>query len=264
MEIVPTNMTFDQLRRTREDGSEFWSARDLMPELGYDNWQNFESAMDRAATSASAQGHSVDSLFISVSKKGAGRPQRDVELARFAAYLVAMNGDPRKPEIAAAQSYFAIRTREAEVAPRPRELTRSDLARLVLEAEAEREKEIAAHEVTKAELKAVEPKRIFADAVAASNGTILVGELAKIIRGNGVEIGPNRLFGWMRANGYLIKRKGSDWNMPTQRSMEMELFEIKETAVTHSDGHVTISKTPKVTGKGQQYFVNLFLEEEVA
>lgn len=124
--------------------------------------------------------------------------------------------------------------------------------------------EVESHEFTRAELKAVEPKRIFADAVAASSGTILVGELAKILRGNGVEVGQNRLFGWLRANGYLIRREGTDRNMPTQRSMELGLFEIKETAVTHSDGHVTISKTPRVTGKGQQYFINLFLEAKAA
>ena len=103
------------------------------------------------------------------------------------------------------------------------------------------------------------PKAIFADAVSASENTILIGELAKIIRGNGVEIGQNRLFDWLRDNGYLIRRSGSDINMPTQRAMELGLFVIKETAVPHADGHVTIHKTPKVTGKGQQYFINLFL-----
>lgn len=103
------------------------------------------------------------------------------------------------------------------------------------------------------------PKAIFADAVSASNQTILVGELAKILRQNGVVgMGQNRLFEILRNRGYLIKGNRSDKNMPTQRSLEMGLFEIKETAVTHSDGHVTVNKTPKVTGKGQQYFINLF------
>ena len=103
------------------------------------------------------------------------------------------------------------------------------------------------------------PKAIFADAVSASNQTILVGELAKILRQNGiVDMGQNRLFETLRNRGYLIKGNRSDKNMPTQRSLEMGLFEIKETAVTHSDGHVTVNKTPKVTGKGQQYFINLF------
>ena len=105
------------------------------------------------------------------------------------------------------------------------------------------------------------PKVIFADAVSVSEGTILIGELAKILKGNGIEIGQNRLFERLRQDGYLIKRKGTDYNAPTQRAMELELFKVKETAITHSDGHVTISKTTKVTGKGQQYFTNLFLGE---
>ncbi|PTE43394.1 phage antirepressor KilAC domain-containing protein [Staphylococcus equorum] len=103
------------------------------------------------------------------------------------------------------------------------------------------------------------PKVIFADAVATSKTSILVNELAKLLRQNGIQIGGRRLFEWLRTNGYLIRRKGIDYNMPTQYSMELELFEIKETSITHSDGHVSISKTPKVTGKGQQYFINKFL-----
>ncbi|GEQ07099.1 oxidoreductase [Staphylococcus gallinarum] len=105
------------------------------------------------------------------------------------------------------------------------------------------------------------PKVIFADAVATTKTSILVGELAKIIKQNGVNIGQRRLFEWLRQNGFLIKRQGVDYNMPTQYSMELELFEIKETSITHSDGHTSISKTPKVTGKGQQYFINKFLNE---
>ncbi|HDP4502551.1 TPA: phage antirepressor KilAC domain-containing protein [Staphylococcus aureus] len=106
------------------------------------------------------------------------------------------------------------------------------------------------------------PKIVFADAVATTKTSILVGELAKIIKQNGINIGQRRLFEWLRQNGFLIKRKGVDYNMPTQYSMERELFEIKETSITHSDGHTSISKTPKVTGKGQQYFVNKFLREK--
>lgn len=108
----------------------------------------------------------------------------------------------------------------------------------------------------------LQPKAIFADAVTASATTILIGDLAKILKQNGIEIGQKRLYEWLRENGYLIKRKGSDWNSPTQRSMELGLFKIKETAVTHSDGHTTVNKTTKVTGKGQQYFINLFLKEK--
>lgn len=108
-------------------------------------------------------------------------------------------------------------------------------------------------------IEAQKPKVLFADSVAASRTTILVGELAKILKGNGVDIGQNRLFRWMRDNGYLISRKGTDFNMPTQKAMELGLFFIKETNVQHSDGHITVNKTPKVTGKGQSYFVNKFL-----
>lgn len=103
------------------------------------------------------------------------------------------------------------------------------------------------------------PKVLFAGAVETSKSSILIGELAKILKQNGIKIGPIRLFEWMRQNGYLIRRNGSDYNMPTQRAMEMGLFEIKETSIVHADGHTSISKTPKVTGKGQVYFVDLFL-----
>lgn len=105
------------------------------------------------------------------------------------------------------------------------------------------------------------PKVLFADAVASAKTSILIGELAKLLKQNGVDIGQNRLFEWMRQNGYLIRRQGSDYNMPTQRAMEQGLFEIKETTVVHADGHTHINKTPKVTGKGQAYFVTLFLKE---
>ena len=105
----------------------------------------------------------------------------------------------------------------------------------------------------------LQPKAIFADSVAASDSSILVGELAKILRQNGVDTGERRLFAWMRDNGYLIRRKGTDYNMPTQRAMERGLFRIKETVVSHADGHTTVNKTPKITGKGQQYFINLFI-----
>lgn len=107
------------------------------------------------------------------------------------------------------------------------------------------------------------PKVVFADAVSVSKGAILIGDLAKILRQNGVEMGQTRLFQWLRENGYLIKQKGSGYNMPTQKSMELGLFKIKETCVTHSDGHTTLNRTPKVTGKGQVYLVSKILEKKV-
>lgn len=115
-------------------------------------------------------------------------------------------------------------------------------------------------EQLKIENQQMQPKALFADSVAASHTTILIGELAKILRGNGINIGANRLFQWMRDQGYLISRKGTDYNMPTQRSMNLGLFKIKESTITHSNGSVSISKTTKVTGKGQQYFINKFIK----
>lgn len=112
----------------------------------------------------------------------------------------------------------------------------------------------------KSKIEEDKPKVLFAEAVTASHTTILVGELAKLLRQNGIDTGQNRLFSWLRNNGYLIKRKGTDYNMPTQKAMELGLFEVKETSITHSDGHISISKTPKVTGKGQVYFINKFKE----
>lgn len=114
-----------------------------------------------------------------------------------------------------------------------------------------------------AQIEADRPKVLFAEAVSASHTSILVGELAKLLKQNGVDIGATRLFNWLRAHGYLIKRNGRDWNMPTQKSVEMGLIRVKETSITHADGHITVSKTPLVTGKGQQYFINKFLNQEL-
>lgn len=114
-----------------------------------------------------------------------------------------------------------------------------------------------------AKIEADRPKVLFAEAVSASHTSILVGELAKLLKQNGVDIGATRLFSWLRAHGYLIKRNGRDWNMPTQKSVEMGLIRVKETSITHADGHITVSKTPLVTGKGQQYFINKFLNQEL-
>lgn len=112
-----------------------------------------------------------------------------------------------------------------------------------------------------ARVEEMKPKVLFAEAVESSKTSILVGELAKIIKQNGVDIGEKRFFAWLRDNGYLISRKSSDWNMPTQRSMKLGLFEIKERNIFNPDGSVRITKTPKVTGKGQTYFINKLLNE---
>ncbi|MEI3144240.1 MAG: phage antirepressor [Dakarella massiliensis] len=109
------------------------------------------------------------------------------------------------------------------------------------------------------QLKAQEGKVLFANAVETARTSILVGDFAKILKSNGIDVGPRRLFAWLREHGWLIKAKGSSWNMPTQKAMDLHLFEVKETTISHSDGHTTINKTPKMTGKGQTYFAKLFL-----
>lgn len=116
-------------------------------------------------------------------------------------------------------------------------------------------------EILENKVKEDKPKVIFADAVATSQSSILIGDLAKLIKQNGVDTGQKRLFNYMRENGSLIKQKGESYNMPTQKSMNLGLFEIKERTVLNPDGSIRISKTPKVTGKGQQYFINVFLSE---
>jgi len=163
----------------------------------------------------------------------------------------------KKPEAKAFKRWVthevlpAIRKDGGYMVARTDETPEETMARAVLIAQATIERQSK-------QLEEMRPKAVFADAVSVSSSTILVGDLAKILKQNGCDIGGNRLFQLLREQGFLCKQKGAMWNMPTQRSMEMGLFEVKETAVTHSDGHVTVNKTPKVTGKGQIYFVNRF------
>lgn len=119
-----------------------------------------------------------------------------------------------------------------------------------------------AKKLLEAQIEADKPKVLFADAVSASKSSCLIGELAKILKQNGIDIGQNKLFQWLRANGYLISRRGESWNQPTQKSMQLGLFELKKTNINHADGHTTVNTTTKVTGKGQQYFINKFLNQE--
>ena len=146
----------------------------------------------------------------------------------------------------------SIRRTGGYVAAKPDDSPEEIMARAVLVAQETIERQ-------KRQLDEMKPKAVFADAVATSKTSILIGDLAKILKQNGVDMGQRRLFEWMRQRGYLMRANGSSHNMPTQRSMERGWFEIKETSITHSDGHITVQRTPKVTGKGQQYFINLFL-----
>lgn len=185
-----------------------------------------------------------------------GREQRAYLMNRDGFTLLAM-GFTGKAALEWKLKYIAaFNEMEKKLTEQP-QLTRSQLLATAL---------IAAHEELEEKDKQIAeltPKGIFADAVSASSQSILVGEMAKLLSQNGIQMGQNRLFAWLRENGYLIKgKKRTDYNMPTQKSIELRLFEIKETSIAHSDGHTSINKTPKVTGIGQVYFVNLFLSAE--
>lgn len=193
-------------------------------------------------------------FFESTEPDSYGRGQRTYLMNRDGFSLLVM-GFTGKAALEWKLKYIqAFNEMEKKLAQRP-QLSRSELMAQAL---------IAAHDELERkdrQIAELTPKGIFADAVNASKKSILVGELAKLLCQNSVQIGQNRLFVWMREHGYLIRDpKRSDYNMPTQRAVEQGLFEIKETTVVHSDGHTSINKTPKVTGKGQIYFVNLFLK----
>lgn len=171
----------------------------------------------------------------------------------------------RKPEARAFKRWVThevlptIRKHGAYLTPQKIEevlLNPDTIISLATQLKAEREQRMA----LESKVEQDKPKVLFAAAVESSHTSILIGELAKLLRQNGIEIGQNRLFQWMRENGYLIKRQGTDFNMPTQYSMERGWFEIKETAISRADGSITVSKTTKVTGKGQTYFVSIFLD----
>ena len=189
-----------------------------------------------------------------------GREQRAYLMNRDGFTLLAM-GFTGKAALEWKLKYIAaFNEMEKKLTEQP-QLTRSQLlATALIAAHEELEEKDKRIELLTADTERMKPKEIFSDAVSTSQNSILVGELAKLLKQNGIEIGEKRLYAWMRENGYLIKRKGADWNKPTQRSMEMKLFTIKETVICHSDGHTSVNTTTKVTGIGQVYFVNLFLK----
>ena len=233
-----------KVRTVDMDGEAWFVLKDVCAVLGISNNRMAADRLDDDEKGVSL----IDTL---------GGKQEMVIVNESGLYHIILRSD--KPEAAPFRRWVTndvlptIRKTGSYNAP---QLTRSQLLATAL---------IAAHEELEQKDKQIEtmkPKVLFADAVSASKKSILVGELAKLLSQNGINIGQNRLFDWMRKNGYLIKDpKRSDYNLPTQRSMEKDLFEIKETTIQHSD-HVSINRTPKVTGKGQVYFVNLFLKSE--
>mgnify|MGYP000613680409 CR=1 FL=1 len=189
-----------------------------------------------------------------------GREQRAYLMNRDGFTLLAMGFNGKAALEWKLKYIAAFNEMEKKLTDQP-QLTRSQLlATALIAAHEELEEKDKRIELLTADTERMKPKEIFSDAVSTSQNSILVGELAKMLKQNGIEIGEKRLYAWMRENGYLIKRKGADWNKPTQRSMEMKLFTIKETVICHSDGHTSVNTTTKVTGIGQVYFVNLFLK----
>ena len=237
------NDRFGTIRALSVDGEPWFVARDVTDALGLDRTATYKLDEDEKGVRLT---HTP------------GGDQQVTTVSEAGFYKLVLKS--RKPEAKAFQRWVthevlpAIRRDGAYVASDGTEDDATLMARALIAAQRTIER-------NRREIDELRPKALFADAVAASDGTCLVGELAKMIHQNGRKLGQNRLFAMMRDDGYLGK-SGSNRNVPTQRSMEMGLFRIKETAVTHSDGHVTINRTPKVTGKGQRYFIERYGEME--
>lgn len=235
-----------------KSGEPVASSRQVAENFGKEHKDTLESIRQILAAENSA----TKSMFYETTFENRGKQYPMYLMNRDGFTLLAM-GFTGKAALEWKLKYIAaFNEMEKKLTEQP-QLTRSQLLATAL---------IAAHEELEEKDKQIEtmkPKALFADAVSASGQSILVGEMAKLLSQNGIQMGQNRLFQWMRENGYLIKdKKRTDYNMPTQKSMELRLFEIKETSIAHSDGHTSINKTPKVTGIGQVYFVNLFLKTE--
>ena len=236
------NNVFGQVRVVEQDGEPWFVAKDVCNCLELSNSRKALSRLDD------------DEKGVTLSDTLGGR-QEMATVNEYGLYSLVLSS--RKPEAKEFKRWITH-----EVIPSIRKYGSFNMAipRTLPDALNAYANEIEAHQKTQALLEAQRPKVLFADSVAASHTSILIGELAKILHQNGVkDMGQKRLFAWMREHGYLISRKANDYNMPTQRAMELGLFQIKETTVTHSDGHISVSKTPKVTGKGQQYFIEKFL-----
>lgn len=251
-EIQPFDFEGTQVRTlTTPEGETWWVLADVCKALGITNARNVAARLDDDYKGV----HPIDTL---------GGVQNTTIINESGLYEVILRSDKpdakrfRKwvtgdvlPSIRKHGAYMTEQTVEKALA------SPDFLIRLATQLKQEREE----REKAQQQVEALQPKALFADAVETSHTTILVGELAKILRGNGIDIGQTRLFAWLRDNGWLMKT-GSSRNMPTQKAMEMGLFKIKETTVVHSDGHTSISKTPKITGKGQTFFIQKFLMDK--
>lgn len=250
-QLIPFTFEGTQVRTlTNANGDPLFIAADICKVLGISNSRDALARLD-------------DDEKGVVTTDTPGGPQQMAALTEPGLYALAMSS--RKPQARPFVRWLAhevvpsIRRRGGYLTPEATEKALTDPDFIIKLATSLKE-ERAHRQQLEAQAEANRPKIVFADAVTAAKTTILVGELAKLLKQNGIDIGGTRLFAWMRRNGFLISRKGSDYNQPTQRAMDAGLFEVKETAITHSDGHVTVSRTPKVTGKGQAYFVTRFLD----
>lgn len=236
---------FEAIRNVTLDGREWWSARDLMPLLGYDRWENFAAALDRAMAAADAQGHRVDDLFRGSTKKSGGRPQQDFELARFAAYLAAMNGDPRKPEVAAAQSYFAIKTREAETSPA---LTEDEIVHQALAITARRVEALTAR------VAELEPQAAVATKLLDATGDLSVRDAAQSLTRAGIKVGQNRLFTILERKGWVRRAIGDHRWRVMQTAIETGYMSVLPQSHYHPrTGELIVDPPqPRITPKGLQ------------
>lgn len=234
------NEEFGQIRTIETEESEIWFvARDVCEALGFGNPRQ---ALSSHVENEDRDVHILDTL---------GGRQEATVINESGLYSLILGS--RLPNAKKFKRWVT-----SEVLPSIRKTGGYHLPQTYSEALRELAEQAERNEKLEARIETMRPKEIFADAVAASKTSILIGELAKLITQNGYQIGQTRLFKWMRANGYLIK-EGSSKNMPMQRYVQQGLFEIKESSVQNPDGSVRITKTTKVTGKGQQYFINKFL-----
>lgn len=245
------NTQFGQVRTINKDGAPWFVAADVCRALDLGQVTNTIRRLD-------------DDEKALISIKGISRGNDQVSIVNEPGLYSLVLGS-RKPEAKAFKRWIthevipSIRKNGGYIAGQETMTDDELLANALMVAQRKieaRDKQIEAQEK---QIEAMHPKALFADAVSASKTSILIGDLAKLLKQNGVDIGQKRLFQWLRENKYLISQRGASYNSPTQRSMEMKLFEVKETTITHADGHITINRTAKVTGKGQVYFINKFV-----